>query len=190
MNFDEEYHIKGRLEWIVDLYFQLDRFITGLKGVRKEFLQSYIKYSVKGLLFVYIVIRKTENLRVWAKIPYSSLEGAVPLFIRDYEAVSRRVGVLITFDDQREFQENKEAMLETTFGIIKKAFQETADQKERRKITPLKPIAKVEPVKQIEVFRPSLNLVLDNNGYIEINFRIKKSQKELLNRILQETIFR
>jgi len=32
MNFDEEYHIKGRLEWIVDLYFQLDRFITGLKG--------------------------------------------------------------------------------------------------------------------------------------------------------------
>jgi len=81
-------------------------------------------------------------------------------------------------------------MLETTFGIIKKAFQETAGRKERRKITPLKPIAKVETVKQIEVFRPSLNLVLDNNGYIEVNFRIKKSQKELLNRILQETILK
>ena len=36
----------------------------------------------------------------------------------------------------------------------------------------------------------SLNLSVDDNGYININFKIKKSQKEILNRILQETIFK
>jgi len=109
INFDEEFHTKGRPEWIINLYLELDRFITtGLKGqVRKDYLESYIKYSYNGLLFCHILLRKGETLKVWAKIPYSSL-GAVPLFVRDYEPVSRRPGVMITFDDQREFLQNEE----------------------------------------------------------------------------------
>jgi len=83
MRFDEEFHTKGRAEWIVDLYLGLDRFIMSLKSqVRKEYLESYIKYSFNGLLFAYISIRKKEILRVWAKVSYGSL-GAVPLFVRD-----------------------------------------------------------------------------------------------------------
>jgi len=190
MKFDEEYHIKNRLEWTVDLYYELDRYILSLdKDIRKEYLQSYVKFSFRGLLFCYIAIRKVENLRVWAKIAYSKLGEKIPLFIRDYSAINRRTGVLISFDNKREFFDNKEAMLETTFGIIRRAFQETENKKERKK-TPLKTITKVEPVKQIEIFRPSLNLVIDNNGYIDIHFKIKKSQRELLERILQETILK
>jgi len=190
MIFNEEYHTKGRPEWIVNLYLELDKFITGLKtGIRKEYLESYIKYSYNGLLFCYILLRKGETLRLWAKVPYSSL-GAVPLFVRDYEPVGRRVGVMITFDDQREFEQSKEAMLDVTFGIIKKAFKGMAGRKGRKK-TPLKPIAEVEPVKPLEVSEPSsLNLSVDDSGYININLKIKKSQKEILNKILQETIFR
>jgi len=153
MRYEEEYHTKGRPEWIVNLYLELDKFITGLKtDVRKEYLESYIKYSYNGLLFCHILLRKGETLRLWAKVPYSSL-GSVPLFVRDYESVSRRVGVMITFDDQREFLQNKEAMLDVTFGIIKKAFQGMASRKVRRK-TPLKPVAEVEPVKPLEVSGP------------------------------------
>jgi len=189
MKFDEEYHIKGRLSWIIDLYFELDRFITGLKNVRREYLQSYIKYSVNNLLFAYIATRKKESLRVWAKISYSKLGDAIPLYVRDYEAISRRVGVLITFDDKREFLGDKEKMLATTFDIITRAFQETESRKERRK-TPLKMITKVESVRPTEAFKPSLNLLIDNNGYIDIHFKIKKSQRELLDRILQETILK
>ncbi|MBA7517484.1 hypothetical protein ES705_09538 [subsurface metagenome] len=191
--FDEEFHTKGRAGWSTDLYLELDRFIMGLRGqIRKEYLESYIKYSYNGLLFCYIMLRKKEVLRLWGKIPYTSL-GSVPLFVRDYEPISRRVGVMITFDDQREFLQNKEAMLDVTFGIIKKAFQGMASRKERKKTPLLKPIAEVEPVKPIELSGPSsLNISVEDNGDININLKIKKSrsQREILNRILQEIIFK
>ncbi|MBA7514252.1 hypothetical protein ES705_06277 [subsurface metagenome] len=198
MKFDEEFHIKDRAEWSVDLYLELDKFIMNIKtGVRKEFLESYIKYSYNGLLFCYIMLRKKETVRLWAKIGYTSL-GAVPLFVRDYEPISRRLGVMIAFDDQREFLQNKEAMLDVVFGIVKKAFQGMADRKKSKKTPLLKRLKEVEqierkviePVKPTEVFRPSLDLSVDGNGYIDVHFKILKSQKELLNRILQETILK
>ena len=190
MKFDEEFHTKGRPEWIIDLYLELDKFITSLKtGIKKEPLESYIKYSYKGLLFVYIIIRKGETLRLWAKVSYSSL-GAVPLFVRDYEPVMRRIGVMIILDDQREFVANKSAILDVTFSIIKKALQGIVGRKKRIK-TPLKPIAEVEPVKPIEIDRTSsINMSAGENGYLSINLKIHKSQKEILNKILQETILK
>jgi len=190
MRLDEEYHTKGRPEWIVNLYLELDHFITSLKSqVRKEYLETYIKYSYNELLFVYIIISKGETLRLWAKVSYSSL-GAVPLFVRDYESVMRRVGVMIIIDDQREFLQNKEAILDVIFSIIKKALQGISGRKERKK-TPLKLIAEVEPLKLIEPVKPSsINISAGENGYLSINLKIHKSQKEILNRILQETIFK
>ncbi len=191
MKFDEEFHIKGRAEWSVDLYLELDKFIMSLKtGIKKEFLETYIKYSYNGLLFCYVMLRKKETVRLWAKIGYDEL-GAVPLFVRDYEPISRRFGVMISFDDQREFLQNKEAMLDVTFGIVKKALQEVASQKERKK-TPLERIKEVEQVeKKIEIIKSSeINILAGENGYLSINLKIHKSQRELLNRILQETILK
>jgi len=200
-NVDEEFHTEGRPEWIINLYLELDRFITtGLKGqVKKEYLESYIKYSYNGLLFCNIVLRKGETLRVWAKVPYSNL-GAVPLFVRDYEPVSRRVGVMITFDNQRDFLQNKEAMLDVTFGIILKAFKGISSRKRRKVKTPLKQVAKVEPVSEsieAEPVKPmkivkttDINISVDDNGYLSINLKIHKSKKSLLDKILEETILK
>ncbi|MBA7673606.1 hypothetical protein ES703_81809 [subsurface metagenome] len=190
MRFDEEYHTEGRPEWITDLYLELDRFITSLKtGIRKEYLESYIKYSYNGLLFVYILLRRGETLRIWSKVSYSSL-GAVPLFVRDYEPIMRRIGVMTILDNQREFVANKPAILDVIFSIIKKAFQGVADRKGRKK-TPLKPIAEVKTVKPIEIVKPSsINILAGENGYLSINLKIHKSQKEILNKILQETILK
>ena len=190
--FNEEFHTSGRAEWSINLYLELDKFIMGLKtGIRKEFLETYIKYSYNGLLFCYIMLRKKEVIRLWAKIGYDKL-GAVPLFVRDYEPTSRRVGVMITFDDQREFLQNKEAMLDVVFGIIKKALQGMAGRKGRKKTPLLKRIAEVEEIeKKIKIVEPSsINISAGENGYLSINLKIHKSQKELLNGILQETIFK
>lgn len=102
MRYDEEFHTKERPEWIVNLYLELDKFITGLKtGIRKEYLETYIKYSYNGLLFAYIVIRKGEVLRVWAKIPYSGL-GAVPYGdtwyqVEKYQNTPHPEGIVITY---------------------------------------------------------------------------------------------
>jgi len=193
--YGEEYHLRDRPSWICDLYFELDKFALGLRpNIRKEFLETYIKYSFRHSLFVYILIRKGEILRVWAKVPYLSL-GLVPLFVRDYEAISRRPGVIITFDDQREFLENKEAMLKVTFEIIRKAFEGVASHKKRKR-TSLKPVIKpksvteIERARPVEIFRPSINIVADSNGYLDIHFKIKKNQKDILNNILQETILK
>jgi len=192
MKFDEEFHIKGRAEWSVDLYLELDKFITSLKaGIRKEFLETYIKYSYNGLLFCYVMLRKKETVRLWAKIPYDQL-GAVPLFVRDYEPISRRFGVMISFDDMREFLQNKEAMLDVVFNIIKKAFQGMANRKKRIKTPLVERIKEVEQIeKKIKIIKPSsINIIAGENGYLEINFKIHKSKKLLLDRILQETILK
>jgi len=186
MAFNEEYYLEGRPEWICDLYLELDKYITALKpesgplSIKKEHLQTYIKYSFSGLLFAYIVIRERgEILKVWAKVPYSNLEGPVPLFVRDYEATSRRPGVMITFDDQRDYLSEKSAMLSTTFEILERASKGLTG----KRVT--------KPKEPMVVFKTSaLNLSVDNDGYIEVNFKIHKSQKGLLEKILQDTIYK
>ncbi|MBA7537335.1 hypothetical protein ES705_29602 [subsurface metagenome] len=192
MRYDEEFHTKGRAEWSVNLFLELDKFITGLKpGIRKEYLETYIKYSYNGLLFCYIMLRKKETVRLWAKIGYDKL-GAVPLFVRDYEPTSRRFGVMISFDDMREYLQNKEAMLDVVFGIIKKALQVVAGRKERKETPLTERIKEVEQVeKKIKIIEPSsINITAGENGYLDIHFKIEKGQRELLNRILQETILK
>jgi len=182
MEFNEEYHLEGRPEWICDLYLELDKYIFSLKpGIRKEHLETYIKYSFSGSLFAYILIRKRgEILKIWVKVPYSNLKGPVPLFVRDYESTARRFGVIITFDDQRDFLSNKEAMLDTTFGILGIAFKQCLTGK---KFTKLRG--------PLVVFKTSsINLSVGDDGYIEVSLKIHKSQKKLLERILQDTIYK
>ncbi|MBA7573689.1 hypothetical protein ES695_14570 [Candidatus Atribacteria bacterium 1244-E10-H5-B2] len=193
MKFNEEHHLGNRLAWTVDLFYELDQYILSLnKDIRKEYLQSYIKYSFRGLLFCYIATQKVENLRVWAKIAYGKLGDKIPLFVRNYEPVSRRLGVLVSFDNKREFFENKEAMLETTFDIIRRAFQGIEDRRERKKTPLLKKLKEVEQIeKKIEITEPSsINISVDDNGYLSINLKIHKSKKILLDKILEETILK
>lgn len=203
--FGEEYHLKGRPDWIVNLYFELDKFVMGLKpGIRKEYLESYIKYSYNGILFTYFVIRKRETLRVWAKVPYQNLDS-IPLFVRDYSDTMHRPGVIVFFDDQREFVANESAMLSTAFDIIKKALQGIIGRKQKK--TPLKPVVEVglpekgkekmegalEDVKEVkveEVFKaPSVNLTLEEDGYIALAIKVHKSDKEMLYKIIEKIIY-
>lgn len=181
MEFNEEYHLEGRPEWICDLYLELDKYILALKpGISKESLRTYIKYSFSGSLFAYIVLGKRgEILKIWVKVPYSNLKGPVPLFVRDYEATARRFGVMITFDDQRDFLSNKTAMLDATFGILESAFKQCLTGKKFTK-----------PKKLLIIFKTSVNLSVDDDGYIKVSLKIHKSQKKLLEKILQDTIYK
>lgn len=179
LKYSEEYHLEGRLEWICNLYLELDKYIMSLRtGIRKEFLQTYIKYSFSGILFAYVLIRKGGSLRVWVKTDYSSLEGGVPLFVRDYKRSETQPGVMILFDDQKEFIQAKSAMLNIAFGILKKALQ---------KIMKKKPVkSSIKPVVELGV--PSIHLSIGVDGYV--TFRIHKDRKKLLERILQDLIFK
>ena len=196
MRYDENYHLKDRPDWIVNLYYEIDRYAMNLRPeVRKEYLPSYIKYSFSGILFAYIVIRKGETLRIWAKVPYQSLE-AVPLFVRDYSTTMHRPGVIVFFDDQREFVANKSVMLDTAFGIIKKALEGIIGGKRRK--TPLHTVVETKSVlgvgpafeKPVAVPKtPAVNLVLGEDNYITLTFKIPKSDKKVLFEILEKIIY-
>ncbi|GAH53964.1 unnamed protein product, partial [marine sediment metagenome] len=58
-------------------------------------------------------------------------------------------------------------------------------------IAEVEPLKLIEPVKPMEPVKPSsINISAGDNGYLNINLKIHKGQKETLNRILQETILK
>lgn len=80
---------------------------------------------------------------------------------------------LTNFPNARKFEEN---ILKTRKAGLK---------------IPLKSVTEVKPVKTIEVFKPSsVNIEVSANGYLNISLKIHKSKKLLLDKILQETIFK
>ena len=191
MEFDEQYYFKNKPDWLSGLYKKIDDYcLNGIKkGVERTYLKTYIRWTYKGNMFCRMFVFQ-DNLKLYLKLKYAELENA-PAFIRDYSDKVRGIPTIEILLNE-EYLQNEEAFFTIISTLIEKAFSGlTGVEKLKlaKRIEPVKGRA-IEPIKRIEVFRPSLNLVLDNNGYIEVNFRIKKSQKELLNRILQETILK
>lgn len=186
VEFDEQYYFKNKPDWLLDLYKKIDDYCLNSlkKGVKRTCLQTYIRWTYKGKMFCRIFVFQ-DNLKVYLKLKYAELENP-PAFIRDY---SERVRGIPTIEIllNEECLQNEEAFFAIISSLIEKSFSGVTgarrlDQVKKRSL---------EPTKPMEVFEPSsLNLSVDDNGYININLKIKKSQKEILNRILQETIFK
>lgn len=185
VKYDEEFWLKDRPEWICGLYFSIDKCILELKPnqIRKEYLSTYIKYSYRNILLTYIIITKSleGKLKMWVKLAYKDLPTS-PLFIRDYSSQNRRPGVLITFDDEREFRANSDAMLRVVFEVLKKAITSLSSKKRRNLKTPL--TVKANPV----VVAPkitSVNLDIGENGLVEVRIKIQRDQ---LNKTLDKIL--
>ena len=184
MEFDEQYYFKNKPDWLLGLYKKIDDYcLNGIKkGVKRTCLKTYIRWTYKGNMFCRMFVFR-DNLKVYLKLKYAELENP-PAFIRDYTDIGRVTAIEILLSE--EYLQNEEAFFAIISSLIEKAFSGVTGAKKRL-------IAKrvTEPIKPMEAFSPSsLNLSVDNNGYININLKIKKSQKEILNRILQETIFK
>ena len=185
MEFDEQYYFKNKPDWLSGLYKKIDDYcLNGIKkGVERTYLKTYIRWTYRGKMFCRIFVFQ-DNLKLYLKLKYSELESP-PVFIRDYSDKVREIPTIEILLNE-EYLQNEEAFFVIISSLIEKAFSEVTGAKKRL-------IAKrvAEPIKPIEVFEPSsINLSVDDNGYININLKIKKSQKEILNRILQETIFK
>lgn len=183
--YNEAYYTDSRPEWVTTLYFQIDKCILGLRPgeIRKEYLQTYIKYSFRNILCAYILIAKsTEKLRLWVKIPYKEL-GSVPLFVRDYSSQNKKPGVLISFDDEREYRQNSDTMLRVVSEILEKALARLNSKKRRFK-TPL--TVKTNPVPELLTSKiKSVKLDIGEDGYVEVRIRCHKgSLTNLLEKII------
>jgi len=186
VKFDEQYYFKNKPDWLLDLYKKIDDYCLNdiKKGVERTCLKTYIRWTYKGKMFCRIFVFQ-DNLKVYLKLKYAELENP-PAFIRDYSEKVRGISTIEILLDE-EYLQNEEAFSVTVFSLLERAFLEVTGT---RRLGPAKK-RKLETVKPMEASSPSsLNLSVDDNGYITINLKIKKSQKEILNRILQETIFK
>jgi len=184
--FGEDFYFTSKPGWLLELFKKIDDFcLNNIKrGVQREFRKTYIRWEFSGIMFCRMFVYK-NNLKLYLRLRYSELGENVPVFIRDYSEKVRGIPTIEILLG-KEYLQNEQAFSVTVFSLIEEAFSKVIGA---GKLRPVKRRV-AEPVKPIELSRPSLNLSMDNNGYININLKIKKSQKEILNRILQETIFK
>ena len=185
MVFDEQYYFRDKPDWLLGLYKKIDDFCLNdiKKGVERTCLKTYIRWDYKGKMFCWIFVFR-DRLKAYLKLKYAELENP-PAFIRDYTDIGKVTAIEILLDE--EYLQNEEAFFVIISSLIEKSFSEITGT---RKLRPVKKRSLVS-VKPVEISGPSsLNLSVDDNGYININLKIKKSQRDILNRILQETIFK
>jgi len=185
MEFDEQYHLKGRPEWIRSLYKKIDEYcLTSLgREIDRTSLQTYIRYNINGKMFCRIFI-SLINLRIYLKLDYSKLEKP-PVFIRDYSGTARTKDTIeLLFDNEEEYSQNETAFFDITSTLIKKSFLGVSSGE--MTVRPVKP-TEIGPAKASKV--TSINLTLGDDSYVTITMKIHKSQKEILERILRDTIF-
>ena len=185
VEFDEQYYFRNKPDWLLDLYKKIDDYcLDGIKkGVKRTCLKTYIRWNYKGKMFCWIFVFR-DRLKVYLKLKYAELENP-PAFIRDYTDIGRVTAIEILLDG--EYLQNEEAFFVIISSLIEKSFSGVTGA---RRLEPVKKRS-LEPIKPVEAFSPSsLNLSVDNNGFINIHLKIKKNQKEILERILQETIFK
>ncbi|MBA7519059.1 hypothetical protein ES705_11133 [subsurface metagenome] len=182
--FNVDYFFENKENWLLGLFEKIDEYCLNVKrGVEKEFRKSYIRWSYSGIMFCRIFVFQ-NNLKLYLKLRYEEIEQA-PAFIRDYSDRVRGIKTIeITLDEK--FLENQEAYFAVVSFLIRKSFSEVTGTK---KLEPVKK-RELKPVKPTENFRSSLNLMANGNGYIDVSFKIKKEQRELLSRILSETILK
>ncbi|GAJ15896.1 unnamed protein product, partial [marine sediment metagenome] len=187
MEFNEEYHLKERPEWIANLFGKIDSYcLTNIRtGIQRTYLKTYIRYAWSGKMFGYIMIRE-EALRIYLKLKYSELENP-PVFIRDYSKIARGTWTELLFNDEEEYLQNEMTILDVTYGLIDKSFKRiTKKPKLAREIAEnpeVEPITKLEPIVAIKNLK--VNLTVENNGYVTLELKIPKSQlNKTLDRIL------
>ena len=186
MEFDEQYYFKNKPDWLLGLYKKIDDFCLNdiKKGVERVCLKTYIRWTYRGTMFCRAFVFQ-NNLKVYLSLQYSELENP-PNFVRDYSKIVRGISTIEILLSE-EYLQNEEAFFAIISSLIEKSFSGMTGA---RRLGPVKK-RMLEPMKPVEVFSPSsLNLSVDDNGYVSINLRIHKSQKEMLNKILQETILK
>jgi len=149
-------------------------------------LQTYLRWTYRNKMFYRVFFYKT-SLKIYLRLKYSELENP-PVFVRDYTKTARTTTTEIWLKDKEEYLENEETFFAIISSLIEKAFSGVTGA---RKLGPVKKRGLGPLKKPVEAVRPSsVNLSVGENGYLSINLKIHKSQKEILNKILQETILK
>jgi len=115
---NEEYHIAGKPQGVVELFRAIDKFCRELDpaAVRRKYLAKYIRYTRENHIFCCVHIQKS-GIRMWLKLKYSNLEGP-PQYVRDVSSIGHwGVGdVELAIDSLEKLQSAK--------SLIRRSFEE------------------------------------------------------------------
>ncbi len=116
--YDEQHHIGGRREDIVELFHTLDDFCMNIAAgsVSRQYLAKYVRYDHQGHIFCCVHIDKSK-LRMWLKLKYGNLDSP-PIYVRDVS----KVGHWGTGDIEVNIA--NATTLESSKPLIRKSFEE------------------------------------------------------------------
>ena len=115
--YDEQYHIGGKPEPIVQLFRRLEKFCMTIDAgsITRNYLAKYIRYDYQGHIFCCLHIDKSK-IRIWLKLKYDDLNNP-PSYARDVS----KVGHWGTGDVEVNIAD--EASLEGAKPLIRKSFE-------------------------------------------------------------------
>ncbi|MBT9143677.1 MAG: hypothetical protein DDT32_01986 [Syntrophomonadaceae bacterium] len=112
----EEYHIKGKPQEIIEVFWTIDKFCRELDPtvVQRKYLAKYVRYTHGKNIFCCVFLQKS-GLRVWLKLNYSDLESP-PEYVRDVSNIGHwGVGdVELAIDSVARFQ-NAKVLIQRSF---------------------------------------------------------------------------
>jgi predicted transport protein len=118
VTYDEQYHIGGKPEQIVQLFHRLEKFCMNIDAgnIARNYLAKYVRYDYQGHIFCCVHIDKSK-IRIWLKLKYDDLNNP-PSYARDVSKVGHwgTGNVEVNIAD--------EASLEGAKALIRKSFEE------------------------------------------------------------------
>jgi predicted transport protein len=118
VTYDEQYHIGGKPEPIVQLFRRLEKLCMNIDAgsIARNYLAKYIRYDYQGHIFCCVHIDKSK-IRIWLKLKYDDLNNP-PSYACDVS----KVGHWGTGDVEVNIA--NEASLEGAKSLIIKSFEE------------------------------------------------------------------
>jgi predicted transport protein len=118
VTYDEQYHISGKPEQIVQLFRRLEEFCINIdaENIERNYLAKYIRYDYQGHIFCCVHIDNSK-IRIWLKLKYDDLNNP-PSYARDVSKVGHwgTGNVEINIADEASFEGAK--------ALIIKSFEE------------------------------------------------------------------
>lgn len=177
---DEDYFLKDKPVWLVDVFKKVDGFCLGVQtGVTKTILTTYIRYTHRGKMFAKIKV-KQDKLRIYLRLEYAKLEQK-PTFIRDYTPVAKQTWIELSIIEN-DLLKNETILLDVTRNLIKQSFTRIL---KNPRLSRFPTFGKKAIPEFVDTTKSRISLDIGVDGYVDLKLRCHKSQ---LSKILEKLL--
>ena len=172
MLLEEDYFLKNKPTWLIDLFKKVDGYCLGVQtGVKKTVLTTYIRYTHRKRMFAKIKVKR-ELLRIYLRLEYSKLEQK-PVFIRDYTPVAKQTWIELTVTEN-DLLKTGTIILDLTQVLIKKSFERIL---KNPNLSRFPTFGKKKAVPEfVTPTKFKMDMEIGTDGFVQVGLRVHKSQ--------------